>query len=157
PRSRISSSSCSPDRGSSPCGARRTCCSASGASSPRASSRRSTPHSSRPGSSPWSPCRRETEMLTLQLALRNLMQARRRTFLLGTAIGLVTVLLVGMLSWAHGIEDNLVREATTLSAGHVVLAGFTKTNPKEAAPIVSDKETLKKIVQENTPGLDYVI
>lgn len=96
-------------------------------------------------------------MLTVQLALRNLMQARRRTFLLGTAIGLVTVLLVGMLSWAHGIEDSLVREATTLSAGHVVLAGFTKTNPKEAAPIVSDKETLKKIVEENTPGLDYLI
>jgi putative ABC transport system permease protein len=96
-------------------------------------------------------------MLTIQLALRNLLQARRRTSLLGAAIGLVTVLLVGMLSWAHGIEDSLVREATTLSAGHVVLAGFTKTNPKEAAPIVSDKETLKKIVQENTPGLDYVI
>jgi hypothetical protein len=36
-------------------------------------------------------------MLTIQLALRNLMQARRRTALLATAIGLVTVLLVGML------------------------------------------------------------
>jgi hypothetical protein len=86
-------------------------------------------------------------MLTIQLALRNLMQARRARLPPGDRDRpRCTVLLVGMLSWAHGIEDSLVREATTLSAGHVVLAGFTKTNPKEAAPIVSDKETLKKIV-----------
>jgi len=49
----------------------------------------------------------------LRIAYRNLVQARRRTTLLSLAVGLVTMLLVVLLSISRGIEDNLVKAATT--------------------------------------------
>ncbi len=93
----------------------------------------------------------------VSIAFRNLVQARRRTMLLSTAIGMVTTLLVVLLSISAGIEDNLVSSATTLGGGHVVVAGFYKASPTDAAPVVTESEDIRKIIEENTPGLDYVI
>src|SRR5688572_2217283 len=93
----------------------------------------------------------------LRIALRNLVQARTRTALLSAAIGLVTAMLVGMLSIAGGIEDNLIRSATTLSAGHVSVAGFFKIKPTDSAPVVTRASEIRKILEESTPGLDYIV
>jgi len=91
------------------------------------------------------------------IALRNLIQARRRTLLLSTAIGLVTTLLVVLLSISSGIEDNLVSSATTLGGGHVVVAGFYKQTPTASGAIVTNKAEMRRLIEENTPNLDYVI
>ena len=95
-------------------------------------------------------------MLTL-IAVRNLVQARRRTLLLSLAIGMVTTLLVLMLALSQGISDNLVKSATTLSAGHVVVAGFFKPSPSQAIPMVTDAAHVRAVVEKSTPGLDYII
>lgn len=93
----------------------------------------------------------------LFIALRNLLQARTRTALLSTAIGLVTAMLVLLLSISAGIEDNLVGAATTLSGGHVVVAGFYKADPDDSSPLVTDASKLRKILEEKTPNVDYII
>lgn len=93
----------------------------------------------------------------LLIALRNLTGARRRTALLSTAIGLVTMLLVLLLSLSSGIEDNLVDAATTMSGGHVNVGGFYKASAGAAAPVITDVPRIREIVAANTPGLDYVV
>lgn len=95
-------------------------------------------------------------ILTL-MAFRNLVQARRRTLLLGSAIGLVTGLLVLLLSLSQGIADNLVKSATTLSAGHVVVAGFYKPSPSQAIPLVTEAAKVEEVIRASTPNLDYII
>jgi putative ABC transport system permease protein len=95
--------------------------------------------------------------LLVRIAFRNLLAARGRTLLLGSAIGIVTAMLVLLLSLAGGIEDNLVRSATTLSAGHVSVAGFYKSKPTDAAPLVTEADAIEAILRAETPGLDYVV
>ena len=95
--------------------------------------------------------------LLVRIAFRNLVAARGRTLLLGSAIGIVTGMLVLLLSLAGGIEDNLVRSATTLSAGHVSVAGFYKSKPTDAAPLVTGADAVEAILRAETPGLDYVV
>lgn len=91
------------------------------------------------------------------IAFRNLLGARRRSLLLGGAIALVTLMLVIMLSMSRGISDNLIKNATVLSAGHVVIAGFYKAAPGDATPLVTGAAKVKEIVAANTPDLDYLL
>lgn len=92
-----------------------------------------------------------------QIALRNLAQAKRRTALLGLAITAVTTLLVLLLGLSQGVTDTMVRSATTLSSGHVNVAGFFKAKPTDAAPLITKTPELRKIATENVEGLDFVI
>lgn len=91
------------------------------------------------------------------IALRNLLAARRRTALLGTAVGLVTMMLVLLMSLSRGITDNMVEAATTLSAGHVNVAGFYKPSAGTAAPIITRTHEIRAVVEEVTPGIDYIV
>lgn len=93
----------------------------------------------------------------LLIAARNLIQARRRTGLLGTAVALVTMMFVLLLSLSAGIHDNMVKAATNLSAGMVNVAGFYKVTPGSVAPIITHAAEIRKLVEENTPGLDYTL
>ena len=95
--------------------------------------------------------------MILIIALRNLVQARRRTLLLSSAIGMVTALLVLLLAISQGISDNLVKSATTLSAGHVVVAGFYKPSPSQAIPMVTDAAKVRAVIEASTPNLDHII
>lgn len=95
--------------------------------------------------------------ILLQIALRNLVQARRRTGILFLAVGTVTAMLVLLQAMSQGINDNLVTAATTLSAGQINVAGFYKVTPGSAAPIVTHAAEIRKIVEDNTPGLDYTL
>src|SRR5690348_13076487 len=95
-------------------------------------------------------------MVFLLIAVRNLIQARRRTLFLSLAIGLVTGMLVVLTSLGQGIDDNLVRSATTLSAGHVTIGGFYKASPGQAAALITNAAAVEQIVKENTPGLDHM-
>ncbi len=91
------------------------------------------------------------------MATRNLIAARRRSLLLGSAIGLVAMALIVLLSLANGIEDSMIQSATTLSAGHVNVAGFYKTTPTDAAPLVTDKNAVRAIVEQNVEGIEYIV
>ncbi len=95
--------------------------------------------------------------ILLNVAVRNLLQAGRRTALLGFALALVTMLLVLLLALSQGITDRMVHAATTLSSGHVNVAGFYKAKPTDAAPIVTYAAEVRKVVEENTPNLDFAI
>lgn len=93
----------------------------------------------------------------LLIALRSLLQHRRRNIFLGSAIAAVTALLVILLGLSTGIQSTMLEAATTLSSGHVNVAGFYKVTDNNPAPLVTDYKKVRAIVERETPGLDYVI
>ncbi|MCC7382198.1 MAG: FtsX-like permease family protein [Deltaproteobacteria bacterium] len=88
---------------------------------------------------------------------RNLIRARRRSLILGLALGAVTMLLVLLLALSQGLSDNMIRSATTLAAGHVNVAGFYKTTPSDAAPVLLDTARVRALVQKSAPGIATTI
>lgn len=94
--------------------------------------------------------------MLISIAFRTLLQARRRSLFLGTALALVTMLLVVLMALSQGITNTLIRAATTVSAGHVVVGGFYKITAGKGIPRVLERDKIRSIVQNNTPGLDYV-
>ncbi len=95
--------------------------------------------------------------LYILIAFRNLVKARRRTLLLGAAIAIVTMLMVMLMSLSQGLTDTMIKNVTLQLAGHVNVAGFFKAKSSDAIPMVTRVKELRKIVEENTPDLDYVI
>ncbi len=94
----------------------------------------------------------------LGIALRNLKQGGRRTWLLGIALALVAGLLVQLLSLSNGVHDSMVQAATTLSAGHVNVSGFFKASPTSAsAPIVTRMSEVRAFVEKEAQGVDFII
>mgnify|MGYP001796548116 CR=1 FL=1 len=64
--------------------------------------------------------------MILQIALRNLIQARRRSLFLGLALAADTLLLVLLLGLSNGLTDTMLRSAATQSSGHLNVSGFYK-------------------------------
>ncbi len=91
------------------------------------------------------------------IALRNILEHRRRSLTLGGAIVLVTILLVMLMGVGNGIQTMMFRSATTLVSGHVTVGGFYKFTPTSAAPIITDYKKVRKVLAEKVDGLDYVI
>lgn len=96
-------------------------------------------------------------MQLLRIATRNLLANRKRTVLLGGAIASVTVLLVLLMSLFNGTQAAMLRNATTLSTGHVNVAGFYKVTSGTAAPVVTDYQKLREIVEKETPGVQSIV
>ena len=93
----------------------------------------------------------------VQVAFRNLLQARRRSLLLALALSVVSMLLVLLLSLSQGMSNSLLETTTTLASGHVNVHGFYKPSPNSAAwPMVSDEQELRAIVREALPEHAYV-
>jgi ABC-type lipoprotein release transport system permease subunit len=86
------------------------------------------------------------------IAGRNLVQSRKRTLMLGTAILLVTMLLVLVNSLTTGIRNTMLRTVTTLSTGHVNVGGFYKITSGQAAPVVTNYEEVMKPVRASLPN-----
>src|SRR5262245_14108228 len=89
----------------------------------------------------------------LRSALRNLIQAKRRSFFLGLALGSVTMLLMLLLALSQGLSDTMLRSASTLMTGHINVSGWFKSKPTDAGPIVTDSAKLRKLVEDNVPGV----
>ncbi|MCO4760197.1 MAG: ABC transporter permease [Myxococcales bacterium] len=88
-------------------------------------------------------------MITLfRIAIRNLVANTRRSLLLGGAIALVTVLLVVLSSVSNGMQANMLRVGTTLSSGHVNVAGFFKLTSSDASPMVTDYPRILKTLED---------
>ena len=91
------------------------------------------------------------------IAVRSLFQHRIRTSLLGAAIAVVTALLVSLAGIYVGMKTTLLVSATTLMSGHVNVAGFYKSTASSSAPVVTQYQKLRDIVQRDVKDLDYVV
>lgn len=91
------------------------------------------------------------------IALRNLAQHRRRSLLLGGAMALVTGLLVLLLGLSSGLQQTMLRAATTTSTGHVNVAGFYKVSAGQSAPVVTDFQKVKEVIRKSVPELEFVV
>ena len=94
--------------------------------------------------------------LYLTLALRNLRQGGRRTYLLGGAIAFVTLLLVALSGLASGLETTLIRSASTLMSGHVNVGGFFKPTRSQVAPVLTGVSGLRAQVHTTLPDAEIV-
>lgn len=93
----------------------------------------------------------------VSIAVRNLVQARRRTLLLGLALGAVTGMLVLLMSLSAGIGDTMIRSATTLASGHVNIGGFFKARPSDASPVIRGASAIRALVEDHVEGVEQVV
>lgn len=91
------------------------------------------------------------------IAFRNLGTHRKRTLLLGGAIAGVTALLVILMGLSTGMKESMLRSATTLSTGHVNVAGFYKLTAGQAAPIVTGYPAILEQIRKDVPELDFAV
>jgi ABC-type lipoprotein release transport system permease subunit len=96
-------------------------------------------------------------LIDLQIAWLNLLEHRRRTLLLGTAIATVTCLFMLLTSLSVGIHRTLMETATTLSAGHLNVGGFYKVSQGQAVTIVADYEKVARVVTRAVPELAFMV
>ncbi len=85
------------------------------------------------------------------IAIRNLLQHRRRSLLLGGAMALVTVLLVLLGAVGAGIESTMMKAGTALLSGHVNVSGFYKVSSGRVSPLLLERQKLIEDVQELVP------
>lgn len=90
----------------------------------------------------------------LLVAARNLVLNRRRTLLIGSVIAGVTALLVLMLALSNGVQEVLVRSATTLMTGHVNVGGFFKLTPGRAVLSVAEYRKVLDVIHRTVPELE---
>jgi ABC-type lipoprotein release transport system permease subunit len=93
----------------------------------------------------------------LTIAFRSLVQHRRRTLFLGSAIAAVTALLVLLNGLSTGVRETMIDTATTLSTGHVNVGGFFKVTAGQAAPVVTDYKRVIEVVKKTVPEMAFVV
>ncbi|MGE0614104.1 MAG: ABC transporter permease [Bacteriovoracia bacterium] len=91
------------------------------------------------------------------IAIRNLIQNRKRTIYLGGAIAGVSCLLVMLLCLSSGMRQTMFKSATVLQTGHLNVGGFYKVTSGQSAPVVTDYKKLSEIVRQTLPDLDYLV
>ncbi len=94
--------------------------------------------------------------MTFLIAFRSLLQHKRRTMVLGSAIAFVTVVMLTLLGIAEGMNRTLIEQSTTLMSGHVNVAGFFKVTAGQAAPVVTNYRKVTEVIRETVPDLKYI-
>src|SRR5262245_38675824 len=92
----------------------------------------------------------------LLIAVRNLLQHRRRTFFLGGAITFTSFLLVMMVGLTHGIRTTILETATILMSGHLNVGGFYKVTAGQSAPVVTNAEDVVALIRKEVPEVEAV-
>ncbi len=95
--------------------------------------------------------------VNLRIAARSLIQHRRRSLFLATALAAVTALLVLLQGLSAGIRETMLHTATTLTSGHVNVGGFFKVAAGQSAPIVSGAEKVMEAVKRAVPEMDFAV
>ncbi len=90
------------------------------------------------------------------IAFRNLLQAKRRTLLLGTAIAMVTFLQVMLQSVGNGYMENLEEGTTALTSGHVNVVGLYKMRQGEMAPFLENADEVMSLIEDAAPNIEKV-
>jgi putative ABC transport system permease protein len=96
-------------------------------------------------------------LLDLRIALMNLLEHRRRTSFVGTAIAAVTCLFVLLTALSAGIHHTLIDTATTLMVGHLNVGGFYKITQGQAAPVVAEYPRVAEIVSKTVPEMKFMV
>ncbi|MCC7072015.1 MAG: ABC transporter permease [Deltaproteobacteria bacterium] len=96
-------------------------------------------------------------MITLRIALNNLLASRRRTIFLGAALFLVTMFFVMMLALTGGVLDNLIRASTSISSGHLNIGGYYKSTPSDSQTIILNTSQLKQEAKEALPDAVRIV
>jgi putative ABC transport system permease protein len=87
--------------------------------------------------------------ILILMALRNLRQSGRRALFLGTAIGLVTALLVMLLGLSAGVRGSFLDAVRAISSGDVNVTGYFKTSPSSGVVLLRDATRARTIVDES--------
>lgn len=90
--------------------------------------------------------------LYFTIAFRNLLQAKRRTLLLGSAIALVTFIHIALQSISNGYMEGLVDGATSLAAGHLNVVGLHKHNMARMYPLLNESNRVAEIINSELEG-----
>lgn len=90
------------------------------------------------------------------IAFRNLLQAKRRTFLLGTAIGMVTFLQVLLQSVGNGYMENLEEGTTALTSGHINVMGLYKMRHGQMTPFFKDADHVMELIRQSVPDIKHI-
>jgi len=90
------------------------------------------------------------------IAFRNVLQQRRRSLILGSAIAFVSMLMVVEAGFANGIQSSIFRSATVLLTGHVNVSGYYKFSATSVAPLISNYKELEDWVKKEVPEAEYV-
>ncbi len=98
----------------------------------------------------------DSALTIFRIAIRNLLQNRRRSLLLGAAIALVTGVLVLLTSISNGMQINMLEVGTTLASGHVNVAGFFKLTSGDQSPLVTEYPKLLELVRKEVKGVDSI-
>ncbi len=94
----------------------------------------------------------------LRIAFRNLLQSRQKTLILGSALGLVAMLLVLLMALSQGVSDTMRESATILVSGHVNVAGFYKAKVEDSFPLITDVKAIEEVVRKSVGDeLDYIV
>lgn len=96
-------------------------------------------------------------IVDLQIALRSLLEHKRRVLFLGAAISGVTLLLILLNGLSAGVRHTMVDTATTLTTGHLNVGGFFKVTGGQAAPAVTRSSEVLKVVRKALPELDFAV
>ncbi len=93
----------------------------------------------------------------LKIASRNLLKNKSRTLILSASIIITSIILTVLMSLTAGIEDTMLKSATTLLSGHVNIAGFHKISSSSAAPVITNYAKLYKIANDNVKNTTSII
>ena len=91
------------------------------------------------------------------IAIRNLIQHRKRSLLLGGAIAGVTMLLVFLICLSSGVRKAMFEAATTIQTGHINVAGFYKVTKGRSAPVVTGYKEVIEVIKKALPDIEYIV
>jgi len=86
--------------------------------------------------------------LFFTIAYRNIVQARRRSLLLGSAIAFVTFVHIGLQSVSNGYMQGMVNGATAIAAGHVNVVGLYKYRPSAMFPVLNQSQSIMDVIDD---------
>jgi ABC-type lipoprotein release transport system permease subunit len=95
--------------------------------------------------------------MTIKIALRNLLQHRRRTLFLTLALSAVTSLLILLGGLSAGVRHTMLHTATTLSTGHINVGGFFKVSAGQSAPVVTKYAEVLEHVKKAMPEMRFAV
>jgi ABC-type lipoprotein release transport system permease subunit len=96
-------------------------------------------------------------LVDARIAFLNLLEHRRRTIFLGSAVAVVTMLLVLLTALSTGVRQTLIHSATTLSTGHLNIGGFYKVTAGQAGPVVTEYEKVLEVAKKTLPEMEFAV
>lgn len=92
--------------------------------------------------------------LVLSLSVRNLFRQKRRSLLLGTAIGFGMMVLVIIGGFAAGLSDLMLNKVFAMMMGHMEVVMQEHSGVR--ASVIRDRERVVQVIQKNIPDVKEI-